>query len=53
MCIDYRDVNNITVKYKHLIHTIDDMLDELYGFYEFSRIDLKNEYYHIRMKKND
>jgi len=53
MCVDYHDVNNIIVKYKHLIHTLDDMLDELYGFYAFLKINLKNKYHHIRMKKND
>jgi adenosine/AMP kinase len=53
MCVDYHDVNNIIVKYKHLIRTLDDMLDELYGFCVFLKIGLKNKYHHIRMKKND
>jgi len=43
----------ITVKYRHPIPILDDMLDDLYGAFIFSKIDLKNRYHQIRMKESD
>ena len=53
MCVDCRTINNITVKYKHHIPRLDDMLDELYIACIFSKIDLKSGYHKIRMKEGN
>ena len=53
LCVDYRQLNKVTVKNRYPIPWIDDLMDQLRGAAVFSKIDLKSGYHQIREKEAD
>ena len=52
-CVDYRQLNDLTVKNKFLMTLIDELLDELHGSQYYSKIDLRAGYFQIRVHEED
>ncbi|KAJ9544711.1 hypothetical protein OSB04_024418 [Centaurea solstitialis] len=53
MCIDYRELNKLTVKNRYPLPRIDDLFDQLQGASWFSKIDLRSGYHQMRVKEED
>ena len=53
LCIDYRGLNSITVKNRYPLPLISELLDRFNGAKVFSKIDLKDAYFRIRIKEGD
>nr|GEX67840.1 hypothetical protein [Tanacetum cinerariifolium] len=53
MCIDYRELNKLTIKNRYLRPRIDDLFDQLQGACYFSKIDLRSGYHQLRVREED
>ncbi|GJY24780.1 putative reverse transcriptase domain-containing protein [Tanacetum coccineum] len=53
MCIDYRELNKLTVKNRYPIPRIDDLFDQLQGSSTYSKIDLRSGYHQLRVRDED
>ncbi|GKC70990.1 retrovirus-related pol polyprotein from transposon 17.6, partial [Tanacetum coccineum] len=53
MCIDYRELNKLTIKNRYPLPRIDDLFDQLQGACCFSKIDLRLGYHQLRVREED
>ena len=53
LCVDYRQLNKITMKNKYPLPRIDDLFNQLKGASVFSKIDLQSGYHQLRIKDTD
>ncbi|GJY12506.1 putative reverse transcriptase domain-containing protein [Tanacetum coccineum] len=53
MCIDYRELNKLTVKHRYPLSKIDDLSDQLQGSSVYTNIDLLFSYHQLRIREED
>nr|GEU62361.1 putative reverse transcriptase domain-containing protein [Tanacetum cinerariifolium] len=53
MCIDYRELNKLTVKNRYPLPRIDNLFDQLQGSSIYSKIDLRSGYHQLRVREQD
>ena len=53
VCVDFRSLNNITVKNRYPLPRVDDMLDKLSNAKVISKLDLISGYWQVRVKDED
>jgi len=53
LCIDYSQLNKVTIKNRYPLSRIDDLMDQLVGARVFSKIDLRSGYHQIKVKDED
>ncbi|GJU10569.1 putative reverse transcriptase domain-containing protein [Tanacetum coccineum] len=53
ICIDYRELNKLTIKNRYPLSRINDLFDQLQGLSMYSKIDLRSGYHQLRIKEED
>ena len=53
MCIDYRQLNRVTIRNQYLLPRIDELFDQLQGSRVYSKIDLRSGYHQLRVQESD
>ncbi|GJT26765.1 putative reverse transcriptase domain-containing protein [Tanacetum coccineum] len=53
MCIDYRELNKLTVKNRYPLPRIDDLFDQLQGSSVYSKIDMRSGYHQLQVREED
>jgi hypothetical protein len=53
MCVDYRSINEVTIKNMYPLPKIDDLYDQLKGACVFSKIDLRSGYHQLKIRASD
>ena len=53
LCIDYRKLNQVTVKNKYPLPRIDDLFDQLQGATIFLKIDFRSGYHQLKISRDD
>ncbi|GJR45239.1 putative reverse transcriptase domain-containing protein [Tanacetum coccineum] len=53
MCIDYQELNKLTVKNRYPLSRIEDLFDQLQGSNVYFKIDLRSGYHQLRVRKED
>ena len=53
LCIDYRQLNKVTIKNRYPLSRIDDLFDQLRGVRVYSKIDLHTSYHQLRVRETD
>ena len=53
LCIDYQELNKVTIKNKYPLPRIDDLFDQLAGTKVFFKIDLRSRYHRLKVREED
>jgi hypothetical protein len=53
MCVDYRSLNDVTVKNKYPLPHIEDLFNQMRGARVFSKVDLRSGYHQMKIRSSD